>query len=49
MISALEIGIALSLPLLVLAYALAPKPKPIRIVAKDGRIRNAQQRRRPNT
>lgn len=49
MISTLEIGIALSLPLLVLAYvALQPKPKPVRIVAKDGRIRNAQQRRRPN-
>ena len=43
MISALEIGFALSAPLFVLAYVLAqPKPKPVRI-----RIRDAQQRRGP--
>ncbi|WP_162252093.1 hypothetical protein [Brevundimonas sp. Root1423] len=40
MISALEIGIALSAPLLlVLAYALAPKPKPVRIRTRDARSR----------
>lgn len=44
MISALEIGIALSAPLLVLAFVLAqPKPQPVRI-----RIRDAQQRRGPH-
>lgn len=44
MISALEIGFALSAPLLVLAYVLAqPKPKPVRI-----RIRDAQRRRGPH-
>jgi hypothetical protein len=42
MISALEIGFALSVPLLVLAYvSLQPRPKPVRI-----RVRDAQQRRR---
>ncbi|WP_292037440.1 MULTISPECIES: hypothetical protein [unclassified Brevundimonas] len=44
MISALEIGFALSAPLFVLAYVLAqPKPQPVRIRARD-----AQQRRRPH-
>lgn len=44
MISALEIGFALSAPLFVLAYVLAqPKPKPVRIRARD-----AQQRRGPH-
>lgn len=46
MISALEIGFALSAPLFVLAYVLAqpkPKPKPVRI-----RTRDAQQRRGPH-
>jgi len=44
MISALEIGFALSAPLLVLAFALAqPKPQPVRI-----RTRDAQQRRGPH-
>jgi hypothetical protein len=48
MISALEIGFALSAPLLVLAYVLAqPKPKPVRIRAKDA-YRDAQQRRGPH-
>ncbi|WP_292092841.1 hypothetical protein [Brevundimonas sp.] len=42
MISTLEIGFALSAPLLVFAYVLLqPRPKPIR-------VRDAQQRRRPN-
>ena len=36
MISALEIGIALSSTLLVLAYVIAqPKPKPIRVRTRD--------------
>jgi len=39
MISALEIGLALSAPLLVLAYVLAPKPKPVRIRTRDARSR----------
>lgn len=40
MISALEIGFALSAPLLlVLAYALAPKPKPVRVRARADRAR----------
>nr|WP_314429132.1 hypothetical protein [uncultured Brevundimonas sp.] len=44
MISALEIGFALSAPLFVLAYVLAqPKPKPVRI-----RTRDAHQRRGPH-
>ena len=44
MISALEIGFALSAPLFVLAYVLAqPKLKPVRI-----RTRDAQQRRGPH-
>ncbi|MFE9083694.1 hypothetical protein ACQKKG_02785 [Brevundimonas sp. NPDC003935] len=44
MISALEIGFALSAPLFVFAYVLAqPKPKPVRI-----RTRDAQQRRGPH-
>lgn len=44
MISALEIGIALSSSLVVLAYVLTqPKPQAIRI-----RIRDARQRRGPN-
>ncbi|MGH7021894.1 MAG: hypothetical protein ACREEY_18605 [Brevundimonas sp.] len=44
MISALEIGIALSAPLLVFAFVLAqPKPQPVRI-----RVRDAQQRRGPH-
>lgn len=44
MISALEIGFALSAPLLVLSYVLAqPKPKPVRI-----RTRDAQRRRGPH-
>lgn len=42
MISALEIGFALSAPLLVLAYVLfQPKPKPVPV-----RIRDARPRRR---
>jgi hypothetical protein len=42
MISALEIGFALSAPLLVLAYVVfQPKPKPVPV-----RIRDARQRRR---
>jgi len=44
MISALEIGFALSIPLLALAYVLAqPKTKPVRIRARD-----AQRRRGPH-
>ena len=44
MISALEIGFALSVPLLALAYVLAlPKTRPVRI-----RVRDAQRRRGPN-
>ncbi|HEV2082918.1 MAG TPA: hypothetical protein VGR32_10785 [Brevundimonas sp.] len=44
MISALEIGFALSVPLLALAYVLAqPKAKPVRIRARD-----AQRRRGPH-
>lgn len=44
MISALEIGFALSAPLLVFAYVLAqPKPKPVRICARD-----AERRRGPH-
>ncbi|WP_312783447.1 hypothetical protein [Brevundimonas sp.] len=44
MISALEIGFALSAPLFVLAYVLAqPKPKLVRI-----RTRDAHQRRGPH-
>ena len=44
MISALEIGIALSAPLLALVYVLTqPKPKPVRIRARD-----AQHRRGPH-
>ncbi|MDP3370177.1 MAG: hypothetical protein Q8R45_09025 [Brevundimonas sp.] len=40
MISALEIGFALSAPLLlVVAYALAPRPNPVRIRARDARSR----------
>jgi hypothetical protein len=40
MISALEIGFALSAPLLVLAFALVqPKLKPARIRARDARRR----------
>ncbi|MGO4410449.1 hypothetical protein AB4Y66_10410 [Brevundimonas sp. M-11_2] len=48
MISALEIGFALSAPLLVLALVLAqPKPQPVRIRAK-ATYRDAQQRRGPH-
>jgi len=43
MISALEIGFALSAPLFVLAYVLTPKAKPVRIRARD-----AQRRRGPH-
>jgi hypothetical protein len=44
MISALEIGFALSVPLLVFAYVLAqPKPKPVPV-----RIRDARSRRGPH-
>jgi len=44
MISALEIGFALSAPLLAFAYVLSlPKPKPVRIRARD-----AQRRRGPH-
>ena len=44
MISALEIGFALSLASLVIAYvSLQSKPKPVRI-----RTRDAQQRRGPH-
>ncbi|WP_333592681.1 hypothetical protein [Brevundimonas sp.] len=44
MISALEIGFALSAPLLAFAYVLTlPKPKPVRIRARD-----AQRRRGPH-
>lgn len=48
MISALEIGFALSAPLLVLAYVLfQPRPKPVRIRAKIV-PRDAQRRRGPH-
>jgi hypothetical protein len=44
MISALEIGFALSVLSLVIGYvALRPKPVPVPV-----RIRDARQRRRPN-
>lgn len=44
MISALEIGFALSAPLLALVYVLGhPKPKPVRI-----RTRDSQRRRGPH-
>lgn len=43
MISALEIGFALSVPLMVLAYVLAPRAKPVRI-----RTRDAERRRGPH-
>jgi len=40
MISALEIGFALSVPLLVFAYVLfQPRPKPVRIRTRDARSR----------
>jgi hypothetical protein len=40
MISALEIGFALSAPLLVLAYVVfQPRPKPVRIRTRDARSR----------
>jgi hypothetical protein len=40
MISALEIGFALSLASLVIAYvSLQPKPKPVRIRTRDARSR----------
>lgn len=49
MISALEIGFALSASLLLLVHVLKnqPKPKPVRIRAQD-RIGHAQRRRGPH-
>lgn len=47
MISALEIGFALSALSLLVGYV-ALRPKPVPIPVKNGRIRDARQRRRPN-